>query len=607
MTLDMILTIIIIVISMILFATEVLRVDLVALLIIATLVTSGVISPQEGVQGFSNTATITVAFMFALSAAMLKTGALQFVAHKLSVLFEKNFYLGMGLMMGMIALISAFINNTPVVAVFIPVIFQIANTAGLDPKKMLIPLSFASIFGGTCTLIGTSTNILVSGIAEKEGLAPISMFQLSPIGLIFLVVGIGYMLLFGIRMLPKKGTEEKMKHSNNDQESGPENRMSVKNYFTEIELLEKIASDEVKVSVAVFKEMGVDVLEVQRAFKTHTSPSDKLELQEGDTIKVRCDTEKIKKLKNWAQNKENFKVRIGEENLEIKNSSLVELIILTNSPLDGKILENIDFLGRYKADPLAVKHRKGLMGEDLKDVKLKAGDIVLAEVQNNYIKRLQELENEPQATFAILSKDKIIDFDKKNFMIVSAVLVSAITLASLDILHIMAGTIMGVSLLVLLKIISMKELYRSIDWQVVFLLAGALSMGTAMNSTGLDAMIAEFIVDNLEVWGPIAIVSGLYILTSIFTELITNNAAAALLAPIAIATAGSLGLSPVPFLMAIAFAGSASFMTPIGYQTNTMVYSAGKYKFMDFVKVGTVLNIIFWIIATFMIPLVYGF
>jgi len=607
MTLDMIITIIVIVISMILFATEILRVDLVALLIIVSLVISGVISPYEGVQGFSNTATITVAFMFALSAAMLKTGALQFVAHKLSVLFEKNFYLAMGLMMGMIAFISAFINNTPVVAVFIPVIFQIANTAGLDPKKMLIPLSFASIFGGTCTLIGTSTNILVSGIAEKEGLDPISMFQLSPIGLIFLVAGIGYMLLFGIRILPKKGTEEEMHHDDNTEEGGPENRMSVKNYFTEIELLEKIASGGEKVKVSVLTEMGIDVLEVRREMNTHTQPSDSLELQVGDTIKVRCNTEKIKKLKNWAQNKENFKVRIGEENLEIKNSSLVELIILTNSPLDGKILGGIDFLGRYKADPLAVKHRHGLMNEDLKDVRLKAGDIILAEVQNSYIKRLQEMENEPQATFAILSKDKIIDFDKKNFLIVAAVLISAITLASLDIMHIMTGTIAGVSILVLLKIISMKELYRSIDWQVVFLLAGALSLGTAMNATGLDAMVAGFIVEHLEVWGPIAIVSGLYILTSIFTELITNNAAAALLAPIAIATAGSLGLSPVPFLMAIAFAGSASFMTPIGYQTNTMVYSAGKYKFLDFIKVGTILNILFWIIATFMIPLVYGF
>ena len=606
MTLDMIITIIVIVASMILFATEMLRVDLVALLIIAALITSGVITPYEGVQGFSNTATITVAFMFALSAAMLKTGALQFVAHKLSVLFEKNFYLGMGLMMGMIALISAFINNTPVVAVFIPVIFQIANTAGLDPKKMLIPLSFASIFGGTCTLIGTSTNILVSGIAEKEGLAPISMFQLSPIGLIFLAAGISYMLLFGIRILPKKGTEE-MSSMTSDQEGDLDNRISVKNYFTEIELLEKIAPKDDQIRVSVLSEMGVKVLEVRRETQTYTLPSNNLELLEGDTVKVKCDTEKIKKLKNWAENKEKFTVRIGEENLEVKDSSLVELIILTHSPLDGQILGKVDFLGRYKADPLGVKHRHGLMNENLKDVQLRAGDIVLAEVQNNYIERLQEMENEPQASFAILSKDKIISFDQKNFLKVSAVLLAVITMASFNILHIMTGTILGVSLLVLMGILTMKELYKSIDWKVVFLLAGALSLGLAMNKTALDALVAEFIVDNLEIWGPIAIVSGLYLLTSIFTELITNNAAAALLAPIAIATADSLNLSPVPFLMAIAFAGSASFMTPIGYQTNTMVYSAGKYKFMDFVKVGTVLNILFWIIATFMIPLIYGF
>jgi di/tricarboxylate transporter len=591
---------------MTLLATEMLRVDLVALLIIAALITSGVITPYEGVQGFSNTATITVAFMFALSAAMLKTGALQFVAHKLSVLFEKNFYLGMGLMMGMIAVISAFINNTPVVAVFIPVIFQIANTAGLDPKKMLIPLSFASIFGGTCTLIGTSTNILVSGIAEKEGLAPISMFQLSPIGLIFLAAGISYMLLFGIRILPKKGTEE-MSSMTSDQEGDLDNRISVKNYFTEIELLEKIAPKDDQIRVSVLSEMGVKVLEVRRETQTYTLPSNNLELLEGDTVKVKCDTEKIKKLKNWAENKEKFTVRIGEENLEVKDSSLVELIILTHSPLDGQTLGKVDFLGRYKADPLGVKHRHGLMNENLKDVQLRAGDIVLAEVQNNYIERLQEMENEPQASFAILSKDKIISFDQKNFLKVSAVLLAVITMASFNILHIMTGTILGVSLLILLGILTMKELYKSIDWKVVFLLAGALSLGLAMNKTALDALVAEFIVDNLEIWGPIAIVSGLYLLTSIFTELITNNAAAALLAPIAIATADSLNLSPVPFLMAIAFAGSASFMTPIGYQTNTMVYSAGKYKFMDFVKVGTVLNILFWIIATFMIPLIYGF
>jgi len=607
MTLEMIITIIVILTSMILFATEVLRVDLVALLIIATLITSGVITPYEGVQGFSNTATITVAFMFALSAAMLKTGALQFVAHKLSTLFEKNFFLGLGLMMGMIAFISAFINNTPVVAVFIPVIFQIANTAGLDPKKMLIPLSFASIFGGTCTLIGTSTNILVSGIAEKEGLDPISMFQLSPIGLIFLVAGIGYMLLIGIKILPKKESGEASENTGDDQVSEIDNRISVKNYFTEIKLLERIGSEDEIINVSVLSEMGIDVLEVRREGQTFTKPSDNLELLEGDKVKVRCDTEKIKKLKKWAENKEKFQVKIGEENLEVRDSSLVELIILTHSPLDGKVLGSVDFLGIYKADPLAVKHRQGMMNDNLKDVVLKAGDIILAEVQNNYIKRLQEMENEPQASFAILSKDKIINFDKKSFLIVAAVLITVITLASFNILHIMTGTILGVSLLVLLKILNMKELYKSIDWKVVFLLAGALSLGTAMNKTGLDALVAELIVDNLEVWGPIAIVSGLYLLTSVFTELITNNAAAALLAPIAIATAHSLNLSPVPFLMAIAFAGSASFMTPIGYQTNTMVYSAGKYKFMDFVKVGTVLNILFWIIATFMIPLVYGF
>jgi len=602
MTADIIITIIVIVAAMTLFATEIIRVDLVALLIIATLVLSGVLSPQEGVEGFSNTATITVAFMFALSAAMLKTGALQFVAHKLSDLFNKNFYLGMGMMMVLIAVISAFINNTPVVAVFIPVVFQIAKNVGLDPKKMLIPLSFASIFGGTCTLIGTSTNILISGIAESKDLDPISMFQLTPIGLIFLAVGTAYMLLIGIRLLPKNSEKNKSNGEDKDED------ISLKNYFTEIKITKAInQNDDEALDLSLLTESGIKIHEVIRGQKTYTRPQHNLKLIEGDIVKVKCTTEKIKNIKDWANNNKNFEIVIGEENLEVKNSSLVELIVLVNSPMDGKKLGTIDFSGRYRAVPLAVKHRKGLIHEDLSDVRLKAGDIILAEVENSYIKSFQETENELQAAFALLSKDKIINFNKKDFLIVLTILVSVITAASLGLIHIMTGTIMAVALLVLLRIISMKELYRSVDWQVVILLAGALSLGTAMTNTGLDLLVAENIVKNLKVWGPIAVVSGLYLITSVFTELITNNAAAALLAPIAIAAANNLGLSPVPFLMAIALAGSASFMTPIGYQTNTMVYSAGKYKFMDFIKVGTLLNILFWIIATFMIPVIYGF
>jgi di/tricarboxylate transporter len=590
-----IITLIIIFLAVTLFVTELLSIDLVAILIIVALVVTGVISPEEGVEGFGNTATITVAFMFVISAAMLKTGALQYIAHGLSKIFKENFNKGMILMMILIAFISAFINNTPVVAVFIPVIIQVAKASGQSPKRMLIPLSFASIFGGTCTLVGTSTNMLVSGIAEKEGLEPISMFQLTPIGLVFLVVGILYMLLIGNRLLPKKEEEEDL-----------DKKFNVKKFLTELQLIERISTKET-ILISKLTDLGVDIININRGGDSFAVPQEDFELREGDILKIRGDSSQIQSLQEWVAKKEFFTVKMGEANSDAEDSTLVELIIVANSPLIGSQMKEVHFKERYRSIPLGVKQRSEVLNENIGEIKLQAGDIILVETKNKFIEKLREKETGPNAHFALLSETEINSFNKQDFIIVSAVIFSIVLTASLGILHIMTAAIAGVCLLSILNILKMKEIYQAIDWQVIFLLAGSLSLGVAMKNTGLDVMFAESVINNLKQWGPIAIISGLYISTSLLTSIISNNAAVALFTPISIVTANSLGLSPIPFIMAIAFAGSASFITPIGYQTNTMVYSAGKYKFMDFLKVGTILNMLFWAIATFMIPWVYGF
>lgn len=587
-------TIVIILLAVALFVTEVLSIDLVAILIIVALVLTGVISPEEGVEGFGNTATITVAFMFVVSAAILKTGALQFLAHRLSKTFTNNFNQGMILMMILIAFISAFINNTPVVAVFIPVVIQVANASGRNPKKMLIPLSFASIFGGSCTLVGTSTNMLVSGIAEKEGLDPISMFQLTPIGLVFLVVGILYMLFIGNRLLPSKEEEKEL-----------DKKFNVKQFLTEIQLVKRTAKDEF-VALSKITELGVDIININRDGNSLTVPDDDTELREGDSIKIRGDSNQLQKLKKWVKGNEFFAVKMSDAYRKTADTTLVELIIVANSPLIGATINEVNFKDQYRSVPLGVRQRRDVLNEDLGNIKLKAGDIILAETKNKYIDKLHEKETGMDAHFALLSEKKVKSFKQKNFIIVSFIILAIILTASLGILHIMTAAIAGVSLMVLLKLLKMKEIYQAIDWQVVFLLAGSLSLGVAMKNTGLDILFAESVINNLEQWGPMAIISGLYISTSLLTSIISNNAAVALFTPISIVAAESLGLSPIPFIMAIAFAGSASFITPIGYQTNTMVYSAGKYKFLDFIKVGFILNLLFWAIATFMIPWVYG-
>ena len=583
MTLEMILVLGLTLSAVILFATEKLPVDLTAMIIMSTMLLSGMITAEDAIGGFSNPATVTVGAMFVLSAGLFKTGAVNVVGNLLAKLGKISFWLVLVVMMLLVGSLSAFINNTAAVAIFLPVALAIAKDCKVGPGRLLMPLSFASMFGGVCTLVGTSTNILVSSIAERHGLRPIGMFEPTELGLIFFGAGSLYMLLVGVRMIPNRvnGTERSPIFGSGE-------------YQTEIVLEPEARSVGTVLSKSpLLQDLVIKGVEVFREGKRLEEPPDTLLLQAGDHLKVRCDLENFRKLKE----RRGIALRQRAGAAKSEEAVLVEAVVAPGSTLDGRSLQQARFRSRYGLQALAIRHRNSVKRENLEDVRLQAGDVLLFEVEQHHLEQLRE-----DKTFVLVSQVELPVFRKSRMLTAVAIVAGVVAAAASGYIPIVAGAIIGCILMVMTRCITLDEAYGSINWQVIFLLAGVLTLGTALEKTGAARLLGGLMVETLGALGPMALVSGIYLATSILTELMSNNATAALLAPIAIAAAESQGIDSRPLLMAITFAASASFMTPVGYQTNTLIYGPGQFRYADFLRVGTPLNIMFWLLATFLIP-----
>ncbi len=588
MPLEAIVVLAILVGAVALFVSEKYPIDFVALLVLGTLLALGLVTPEEGLSGFSNPATVTVATMFILSAGLQKTGATAAVG-RLLVRFGKSYFSALVVIMGTITVISAFINNTAAVAVFIPLVIVVANRRKIAASRLLIPLSYASQCGGVCTLVGTSTNLLVSSISDQAGYGAFSMFEFSRMGLILFVGGVLFFLLFGHWLLPERQAQELAA------------TYQLGEYITELRVREN--SPLVGRSVLesrLGEEHDVTVLRILRVGQNVWAPL-RHRLQPGYVLLVRGRIRELMHLRDAAKLELNVEFKLRDETLQTEDLRLVQALVAPGSKLIGHNLKDLDFRNRYKSLVLAILRRGETIREKLNSVRLGLGDALLVQAHEAQIR---ELRSDPD--FIVLDEVPGTALRHKAPLVL-AILAAVIGLAAFEVLPIMVTAIVGCLAMVLTRCLRLEEAYQAINWQVIFLLAGILPLGIAMQKSGAAGFIAGNAVGMVGGMGPVAVLAVVYLMTSVMTDTMSNNAAAVLLAPIAISTAEQIGVDPRPFLMAITFAASTGFSTPVGYQTNTMIYNAGGYKYTDFLRTGVPLSILFWILSVTFIPRFWSF
>ncbi len=588
MTFEAVLVLAILVGAVALFISEKYPIDFVALLVLGALLLFGLITPQEGISGFSNPATVTVGAMFILSAGLQKTGATAAVG-RLMVRFGRSYFTALVVIMGTITVISAFVNNTAAVAVFIPLVMIVANRRKIAASKLLIPLSYASQFGGVCTLIGTSTNLLVSSISDEAGYGAFSMFEFSRMGLILFVAGVLFFLLFGRWLLPERKAQELAVI------------YQLGEYITEM----RVAENSPLVGKSVLEsrlgqDHDVTVLRLLHVTKAVWAPL-RQAVSGGDVLLVRGKIRELMRLRDSARLQLNAEFKLRDETLQTEDLRLVQALVAPGSNLVGQTLKELDFRNRYEALVLAIQRRGEPIQEKLNSVRFRLGDALLIQAHEDQIRKLRDDEN-------LIVLDEVGGVPLKHKApLVLGILVAVVGLAALDVLPILVTSIVGCLAMVLTRCLRLDEAYEAINWQVIFLLAGILPLGIAMQKSGAAGLIAGKAVGMVGDMGPVAVLAVVYLMTSVMTDTMSNNAAAVLLAPIAISTAQQMGVDPRPFLMAITFAASTGFSTPVGYQTNTMIYNPGGYRYTDFLRTGVPLSILFWILSVIFIPRFWSF
>ena len=597
MTPDIAIVLGMITLMIVLFVKEIFPLDVTALLVLVIFLVMGNLTLEEAISGFSNQAVITIAILFVLSHAMQKSGILEYGVVRLNKLTERSKLLGLSVFLISIAFASAFVNNTAIVAIFIPLTIRMAQQYNLSPSKLLIPLSYIAIIGGTLTLVGTSTNLLVNSIYVNTTLAePLGMFEFSRYGIFILIIGLLYIIFAVPLILPSRTVTTSLTQS-----------YHMGGYLTELKVTQESPMvGHTFIERAINKNYDITVLDIIREGKVISKNIRNTIIHPDDVLFVRGSLENFLRMKEVEKVTMLTDEKLTQDELIHDNNTLVECVLTNQSDLAGKSLMEINFRRRFGSFILAIRREGAILRRKIAHVVLQYFDTLLVYGPRDKIKELSESGN-----FIVLGEIEAT-LQKHRFWWVSlVVIISTVTLAALGLVPILKGALVGLILLMVLRVISPNETYQAINWQVIILIAALIPVGIVIQKSGTADWLATAMYQAVELFDPalrpVVMVSLIYLVTMILTEMVSNAATAIIMTPIAISIAMQIGLDPKPFIFSVCFAASASFITPIGYQTNLMVYGPGGYKFSDYIKVGLPLAISLWIMATFLIPVLWPF
>ena len=572
--------------ALVLFALDKVRVDQVALAVPVVLLLTGILTPTEAVSGLSSRATVTVGSMLVLGLGLRKTGLVAAIGAWAQTAPLGGKYARMFALCLICALLSPFLMTTAVVLVFLPVFVALAEQAEEPASRYLMPLSFVSILGGTVTLMGTTTNLVVHGEAMRRGFDELAMFSITPLGLISLAVGLLYLFTAGRVLLPRRFRPPDLSA-----------KYDVRRFVTELHVPENSPANGRSLAQLRWGERyGVTVLDIERGEEEIAAPHGDRHIRPGDILYVQGPAERLLRLARRQRLRTPRERK--EHDLAAGRGRLVEVLVAPGSNLVGRTLRDLNFAQRYDAAVIAIQQHGVTVRERLAEISFRVGDLLLVRGTTS---SLQRLADDPG--FVPLAEVKAETGNRPRAGVAAAIMAGVVLSASFGVLDIMTAALTGVVLMVFTRCVHVEEIYGEVEWLVIFVLAGLIPLGLALETTGAAELLAGWVVTVTSPLGEIGLIAAFYLMTAIMTAVVSNAATAVMLTPVAIFAATQGGVNPYALLIAVMFGASASFVTPFGYQTNVIIYGPGGYRFMDFVKVGGLLNLILLVTATLFIPL----